>query len=88
MEGAPVTTTELAIRTEVLHQRDAARLVVAANTHGSTRVQRRADLRELLDMLGLLPHQDEAAIDHAMTYAARALPLANHPQFARRRAHP
>jgi hypothetical protein len=72
-----------AIRAEELDKRANARLVVASNARGKTRVRRCEDLTELLDMLGLLtPEQTQDAIDHALNrQLARPLSLTNDPSF-------
>jgi hypothetical protein len=51
----PIRLTEL---DKTLQQRQAARLVCAANAIGRTKGQRRTDLAELLAMLGLYPVDD------------------------------
>jgi hypothetical protein len=43
---------------QIQQQRASARLVCAASAVGQTKAQRRADLRELLDALGLWPVDD------------------------------
>ncbi len=43
-------------------QRNAARLVCAANATGRTKAQRRKDLAQLLDMLGLYPQDDPQSL--------------------------
>jgi hypothetical protein len=53
--AAPIRLTELE---QVLHQREAARLVCAANAIGRTKQQRLEDLAGLLAMLGLYPADD------------------------------
>jgi hypothetical protein len=56
--AAPVRLAELEY---IQQQRQAARLVCAANAIGRTRVEQRADLAELLAMLGLYPADDPTA---------------------------
>jgi hypothetical protein len=71
------------IRRTVLQERDNARLVVLAQSQGKTRARRRGDLRELLDMLGLLTdEQTQEALKHALNrQVTRPLTLAADRSF-------
>jgi hypothetical protein len=84
--GGVVVRSDESIRAEEHNKRVNARLVLAANARGNTKARRRGDLKELLDMLGLLTdEQDREALDYVLSrQATRALSLANDPSFQTR----
>lgn len=69
--ASPIRLDELG---KVLQQRQAARLVCAANATGRTKAERRADLAELLAMLGLYPSDDPTSV--VSPSACSAFPVA------------